>query len=95
MIKVMDQIDFYEQGIRLTYQFSPLSWHFFSVKINQGNFLLTQLCSTSFKKSALSKHKNLLHISYRTNKNSHNRNGSTKRFSSFWITSYRKYVALS
>lgn len=40
LIKVMNEVDFYKHGIKLTYQFSPLSWHFNSYKINQGIFYI-------------------------------------------------------
>lgn len=32
----MKTIDFSKQGIKLTYQFNPLTWHFYSFKIHQG-----------------------------------------------------------
>jgi hypothetical protein len=38
LIEVRKSVDFAQQGIRLTYQFSPLSWHFYAFKINQGNY---------------------------------------------------------
>jgi hypothetical protein len=37
MTEVMKSIDFAQQGIKLTYQFTPLSWHFYAFKIHQGN----------------------------------------------------------
>lgn len=37
----MKTIDFAQQGIRLTYQFNPLTWHFYSFKIQQGMYILT------------------------------------------------------
>ena len=40
MIQVMKTIDFAQQGIKLTYQFNPLSWHFYSFKIQQGKYFL-------------------------------------------------------
>ncbi len=34
---VMKTIDLYNQKIKLTYQFNPLSFHFYAYKANQGN----------------------------------------------------------
>jgi hypothetical protein len=36
MIEVMKTVDFAKQGIKLTYQFNPLTWHFYSFKVHQG-----------------------------------------------------------
>ena len=56
---VMNEVDFYKHGIKLTYQFSPLSWHFHSYKIHQGTFcFIKKLFSLYCKKWVLNKHKN-------------------------------------
>lgn len=36
MIEVQKSVDFAQQGIKLTYQFIPLSFHFYSFKAQQG-----------------------------------------------------------
>ena len=38
-IKVRRTIDLTQQKIKLTYQFNPLTWHYYSFKINQGIYL--------------------------------------------------------
>ena len=41
-IEVQKSIDFSNQGIKFTYQFSPLTWHFYAFKINQAFFFVLQ-----------------------------------------------------
>jgi hypothetical protein len=39
---VRKAIDFNQQSIRLTYQFIPLSFHFYAFKIHQGMLVIKQ-----------------------------------------------------
>lgn len=35
----MKTIDFSKNGIKLTYNFNPLTWHFYSFKLHQGKII--------------------------------------------------------
>jgi len=63
MIDVMKAIDFNQQGVKLTYQFSPLSWHFYAFKIHQGiNYSFIKPSFLFFKMLVPFKHKSLFHM---------------------------------
>lgn len=49
MVEVMKTIDFSQKGIKLTYQYNPLTWHFYAYKIHQGNKFFIQHSSLSSK----------------------------------------------
>ena len=38
----MKSVDLSKQGVKLTYQFSPLTWHFYAFKVNQAFFYVLE-----------------------------------------------------
>lgn len=84
LIEVMKTVDFYQQGIRLTYQFNPLTWHFYSFKIHQGKSFLIQLFSSFWKVLDLNKLKSSFLLCLPIKTILLRKNGLIKPCLSFW-----------
>lgn len=85
MTNVMKTIDFNQQGIKLTYQYNPLSWHFYSFKIHQGTSLFnSKLSSLSKKMLDPSKQRSSFPTFLPIRTLLLRNNGLTKQWENFW-----------